>query len=65
MAIVLPHQRTAVVRFLPDFQAVNFRELGALQWGQKTSNVFKTLILFGYPFLGTIWIFSTLSRKCL
>jgi len=26
------------VQLLPDFQAANFRALGALQWGQKTSN---------------------------
>jgi len=34
---------TAAVHFLPDFQAANFRELGALQWGQKTS--YETLTL--------------------
>jgi len=27
-----------VVRFLLDFQDANFKELEALQWGQKTSN---------------------------
>jgi len=33
------HINAAVVmRFLRDFQAANFKELGALQWGQKASN---------------------------
>jgi len=36
------------VRFLPDFQVANFRELGALQWGQKTFNASRGL--FDFPF---------------